>query len=227
LVLDVHVHTTISGDSIITPDSLIRAAKDAGVDGVCITEHGKEKSRIAESLAKKYDFPVFGGLEASTELGDFLVFGIDNYPWIISKARDLKQFVEQRGGVLIAAHPFRSNFYRSAPHSKLTVNEACQDQLLELVDIMEVFNGWSTEAEVLFCTEVSSRLGLNGTGGSDAHIPWQIGSCVTVFENSIRNEAELVAELKRGKFRAEDRRSPELKKDPLNWFSHSLVRERG
>ena len=217
MVLDLHIHTTISGDSIITAENLIKVAKSAGLDGVCITEHGIEKSRIADDLARRYEFPVFGGLEASTELGDILVFGIDSYPRVISKARELKEFVEEAGGVLIAAHPFRSNFSRSSFNPRLTINAACQSQLLQLVEAMEIINGWSTEAEVVFCQEVSEKLSLNGTGGSDAHVPWQIGCCVTIFENSIRSETELVAELKRGKFRAEDRRRPE-QKDPLNWF---------
>ena len=217
MFLDLHIHTTISGDSTITPEILIEAAKRAGLDGVCITEHGIEKSRIAQDLSVKYDFPVLGGLEASTELGDILVFGIDSYPRTIYRARELMEFVNEAGGVLIAAHPFRSSFYRGALLPRLTVEEACKYQLLQLVDAMEVTNGLATEAEVVLCREVSQRLGLSGTGGSDAHIPWQIGCCVTVFENSIRSEAELVAELKRGSFTAEDHRRP-IHKDPLNWF---------
>ena len=217
MILDLHIHTTISGDSTIDPDTLVHVARSAGIDGICITEHGIEKSRIADDLSRKYDFPVFGGMEASTELGDILVFGIDNYPRIISRARELREFVEDKGGVLIAAHPFRSNFYRSSSDSSLTVEDGCQSELLKLVDAMEAINGWSTEAEVAFCQEVSTKLNLNATGGSDAHVPWQIGSCVTVFENNIGSEAELVEELKAGRFKAEDRRRPE-QKNPINWF---------
>jgi len=217
VVFDLHIHTTISGDSIITPDALILAARKAKLDGVCITEHGNQKSTIAEDLSKKYDFPVFGGMEAGTELGDILVFGVDSYPRIISRAREIKEYVEDRGGVLIAAHPFRSKFYRSSLNPGITLEAACQSNVLQLVHAMEMINGWAPEEEVVFCQEVSKKLGLKGTGSSDAHIPKQIGSCVTVFDNSIGNEAELVAELKRGKFKAEDRRLPE-QKDPMNWF---------
>ena len=220
MVLDLHIHTTISGDSIITPEQLIQAAKSAGLDGVCITEHGNVKSQIADDLAEKYGFPVFGGMEASTELGDILVFGVDSYPRSISKAKELKQFVEEAGGVTIAAHPFRANFNRSALHSRPSIDTACQSQLLQLVDAMEVFNGWSTADEVLFCDEVSRKLGLGRTGGSDAHVPWQVGCCVSIFENGIANVAELVAELKRGSFKGEDRRAPE-QKTPMGWFSSS------
>ena len=217
-VLDLHIHTTISGDSLITPEVLFREAKKAGLDGVCITEHGFEKSRIAADLSREYAFPFFAGMEASTELGDILVFGIDSYPRTISRARELKEFVEKGGGVLVAAHPFRSNFNRSSSTpaaSDIALNH--KYQLLRLVDAMEVINGWSSEAEVVHCQKVSEELSLNGTGGSDAHIPVQVGCCVTIFENVIRSEEDLVAELKRGRFRAEDRRLPE-QKGSLNWF---------
>lgn len=217
MVIDLHIHTTISGDSIITPEKLIYAAKNAGLDGVCITEHGIERSRIAEDLALKYDFPVFGGMEASTELGDILVFGIDSYPRSISKASELVEFVEDAGGVLIAAHPFRSNFNGSAFNDRLTFDAGCQSKLLQLVDVMETINGWSTEEEVVFCQEVNNKLGLYGTGGSDAHLPQQVGCCVTVFDNRVANETELTAELQQGRFIAEDRRLAK-QKGAINWF---------
>ena len=218
MIVDLHIHTTISGDSIITPDMLVSAAINAGLDGVCITEHGIEKSRIAQELALEFDFPVFGGMEASTEFGDILIFGIDGYPRVIYKATELVEFVKEAGGVLIAAHPFRSNFGRSTYKNSLSVDAACESRILQLVDAMETFNGWSTEEEAALCQEVSSTLGLKSTGGSDAHIPKQVGCCVTIFEDRIKNEAEFVEALKQGEFTAQDRRNPE-QKGPTNWFS--------
>ncbi|MDY6853642.1 MAG: PHP-associated domain-containing protein [Thermodesulfobacteriota bacterium] len=218
MIVDLHIHTTISGDSIITPDILVPAAINAGLDGVCITEHGIEKSRIAEELAKEFDFPVFGGMEASTEFGDILIFGIDSYPRVIYKAAELVEFVKKAGGVLIAAHPFRNNFGRSTYKNSLSVDAACEHKILQMVDTMETFNGWSTEEESALCQEVSNTLGLNSTGGSDAHIPRQVGCCVTIFENRISDEAEFVKASKSGEFTAQDRRNPK-QKGPTNWFS--------
>ncbi|MDY6834820.1 MAG: PHP domain-containing protein [Chloroflexota bacterium] len=219
MILDLHIHTTMSGDSTIEHENLVQLARNADLDGICITEHGREKSRIANMIDGKHDFPVFGGMEASTDLGDFLIFGVNQCPRNISKAKELKAFVEQEGGVMIAAHPFRSRFLRSARYPKPSVDEACRYEFTQLVDAMEVFNGWSTGEEVLFASKVSKKLKLSGTGGSDAHVPWQVGCCVTIFDRNIRNEAELVTELKRGAFRCEDRRTPEVKKDPTHWFS--------
>lgn len=50
------------------------------------------------------------------------------------------------------------------------------------------------EAEVI--------LGKKGTGGSDAHSTLSVGSCVTVFDNPVKNYAQLLAQLRNGSFHA-------------------------
>jgi hypothetical protein len=42
-----------------------------------------------------------------------------------------------------------------------------------------------------------------GVAGSDAHRIDEIGRCVTIFQKEIRNEQELVEELRAGRFRTE------------------------
>lgn len=221
LIIDLHTHTTPgSPDSLIKPRELVAIARRVGLDAVCITEHGNRKAEGIEELAREYNFLVLGGFEATTELGDILVFGVDSYPRDICRAAELRRFVDEAGGVMIAAHPFRTEITRRAYRmlrDTLTIEKACEREIFRLVDAIEVANGWSVEEEIIFAQEVSSRLALNGTGGSDAHLPTQIGSCVTVFENTIRTEQDLVAELKSGRFRAVDRRSRE-QKNPTHWF---------
>ena len=64
LIIDIHTHTThLSDDSDLTPDDLIVAAKEAGLDAVCITEHDRFWSAEAVTrLSRRHDFPVFPGL---------------------------------------------------------------------------------------------------------------------------------------------------------------------
>lgn len=215
LVIDLHNHTVVgSGDSIIAPEQLIQIAKSKGLDGVCITEHGNKRPEGVEELARKYGFVVIGGMEASTELGDILIFGLESFPRVLHRARDLAQHVREQGGAMVAAHPFRYDLSQK-PWLRMplpiSVEEACQREFLHMVDAMEVANGWATEEDVEFSREVSRRLSLGGTGGSDAHTPKDIGFCVTVFESEIRDDQDLIRELKTGRFWAEDRRTPEQK----------------
>lgn len=208
-----------SADSIIDPEELVTVARKKGLDGLCITEHGVNKSSLASMLAKKYDFIVLGGIEVSTELGDVLIFGLESIPRSMYKASEIRKLVEESGGVMIAAHPFRSDFNRARFINRpiiLNLEDACRRKLFSLVDAMEVANGWTSEEDVNFCQQVSSRLGLRGTGGSDAHMIVQIGCCVTLFANGVEDEETLVRELKGGNFRAEDRRTRE-QKNPSYW----------
>lgn len=222
MIFDLHVHTKDgSPDSSVDPYEVVRVAKERGLDGICITEHGNTKSKLADILREKYDFLVIGGMEASTELGDLLIFGLGSYPRNIYHAAEIKPLVDEVGGVMIAAHPFRSYLgcrLTDDPMLEEKLTEGCKRQVFQMVDAMEVINGWSSREDVLFCQEVSRRLNMRGTGGSDAHMMRQIGCCVTIFNNGIRSEADLIEALKQDKFTAEDRRTWD-QKGYMNWFT--------
>jgi len=221
LIIDLHIHTILgSTDSNIDPDLLVDVARKAGLDGLCITEHGNRRPSGIEALSSKHNFPIWAGMEASTELGDILIFGLDGYPREIYKAADLSKYVREAGGVMVAAHPFRFDLspkpWLKQPQP-LTVEEACKRPFLRLVDAMEVANGWCVEQDVAFCREVSQRLCLPGTGGSDAHVLKDVGICATIFENEIVTDQDLMREINAGRCQASDRRL-ESQKNPLHLY---------
>jgi hypothetical protein len=82
----------------------------------------------------------------------------------------------------------------------MTVEQACKRKVLEFVDAVEVGNGKLSPDENDMARKVAAKLGLPGTGGSDAHRVDEVGQWVTVFEKEIRNERELVQELHAGRF---------------------------
>ncbi|MGD8262822.1 MAG: PHP-associated domain-containing protein, partial [Desulfobacterales bacterium] len=85
---------------------------------------------------------------------------------------------------------------------QMTVEQACTRKMFEFVDAVEIGNGKLSDEENTMAREVAAKLGLPGTGGSDAHRVDEIAKWVTVFEKDIRNEDELVAELHAGRFTA-------------------------
>ena len=223
MIFDLHVHTRPgSGDSCIAYKDLATWAEHRGLDGICLTEHGWEKTGVAERLSEEYGFPILEGIEASTDLGDILIYGVESIPEEYRRAAELRQFVTREGGVMFAAHPFRVEVTRAIQCGvtpSLTVDEVLCYPLLGLVDGLEVANGWCLPEDIAFCQVVCDRAELKGIGGSDAHLTHQIGGCVTVFENSIHSEADQVAELKKGAFYAEDRRNEESRK-PEWWLAN-------
>ena len=204
--IDLHTHTVYgSGCSHINPSELVEQAKKAGLDGVCITEHNQlwERDRI-EKLVEKHDFLVIGGVEVQTECGEILCFGLHETVRWVRRAEDLRRMVDRASGFMIAAHPFRGyglilDSYHP-PEDGIDVEAGSRLPIMQYVDAMEAFNGWDYRREWEFSLAVSERLGLKGTGGSDAHKLLHTGVCYTIFERPIRNEPEFLAELKAGRF---------------------------
>jgi len=204
--IDLHTHTVYgSGCSHIDPSDLVKQAKHLGLDGICITEHNQlwDPERI-ERLTRKHDFPVIGGVEVTTEYGDILVFGLHEPVRWVRYAEDLRNMVDRSNGFMIAAHPFRNQRMNLDSHSVfvggIDIETGSTFPVLQYVDAIEAFNGWAYRREWQFTLAVGKHLGLKGTGGSDAHKLLQTGVCYTIFENRIRNEQDLLTELKTGRF---------------------------
>ena len=78
----------------MTPDQLMIAAKKAGLDGVCITEHDRIWSPDeARRLADLHNIQVFRGVEITTTGGDIVVFGLEEEPDRMWTPAELKEKV--------------------------------------------------------------------------------------------------------------------------------------
>jgi histidinol phosphatase-like PHP family hydrolase len=80
MIIDLHVHTRVlSPCSNIDPECAIIEAKKIGLDGLCFTEHEKMwKTEDLDILSKKWNFPLFRGVEVEIRDGHILVFGLEN-----------------------------------------------------------------------------------------------------------------------------------------------------
>ena len=145
-------------------------------------------------------------------MGHILVFGLRSYVNGIHRVTELRKAVDRVGGVMVSAHPFR-NLFNQRPHNynllfkdpnelPETAQQASSHPLFELVDAIEVANGSNTDYENRFALKVAKRLGLGGTGGSDAHSSQGLGSCATVFDGHIGSEEDLIEALRSGAYSA-------------------------
>lgn len=104
----VHVHTGASADGSGDVDRVARAAREAGLDFVVISDHNTDASLGIDSY--RQGVLVLGGLEKSTDAGHAVVLGIRDLPFrldgdpatVVRDAADL-------GGFVIAAHPTSSH----------------------------------------------------------------------------------------------------------------------
>lgn len=208
MILDLHIHTSWhSSDSNLSPQELIHEARRLGLDGVVVTEHDRCWDRFrAREVAEEHGFLLLRGMEVSTDLGHILVCGLDEYVSGIQRAEKLRQVVDDAGGVMIAAHPFRRAFTPDFRHGKeptpQSLLEAARRPIFDLLDGVEVCNGGSIDRENKFAMQVCDHLGLAATGGSDAHSELGIGCYATQFDDPIRTEADVIAALKQKRCRA-------------------------
>ena len=82
----------------------------------------------------------------------------------------------------------------------MSVDQACKKKALQYVNAVEIRNGKVTVQDNEMARKVAERLELPGTGGSDAHNLDDIGTYVTVFEQDIQDDRQLVAALHGGIF---------------------------
>jgi len=185
----------------MSPDELMIAAKRAGLDGVCITEHNRMwRAEQAEDLSRRHGLAVFRGMEVTTTGGDILVFGFEQEPGgMVSPAR-LRKEVDAAGAVAIAAHPFRGFLLFGFGALDMGLDDAVRNPTFGQVHGLEICNGRVTVEENNFARRVAETMGLLGIGGSDAHESSSVGSCVTKFDDFIENERQLVEALLSGRF---------------------------
>jgi predicted metal-dependent phosphoesterase TrpH len=202
--IDLHIHTSPrSACSYIDPLELIQEAQRLNLDGICLTEHQVLwDSGDVEKLAHEGGIKIFRGNEFTTNQGDILVFGLYKDIKELLMIQQLSEEVRMADGFMIAAHPFRGFKTFGIGQLQMTVEQACNRKVLEFVDAIEIGNGKLSPDENDMARKVAEKLGLPGTGGSDAHRVDEVGKWLTVFEKEIQDENQLVEELHAGRFRA-------------------------
>lgn len=213
MLIDLHTHSyPRSDDSFMGADELIDAAKTTGLDGICLTEHDHfwSMAEIRE-LSQRHSFLVLPGCEINTDDGHMVVFGLHRYVFGLHKPAFVRQLVERLGGVIIAAHPYRHRFLEEPGRKPEVRSEmlerAAGDGFFHLCDAIEGINGRANPLENQFSNDLGSRLDMRTTAGSDAHRVSQVGKAATEFQAAITGLADLVRELKSGRFRAVDLRN--------------------
>ncbi len=190
MIIDFHLHQNLhSSDSRLDLVQAIELAKSRGLSGICVTDHDDMGyTAFAEKISQQTGFKIFVGVEIYTLDGDLLCFGIDHLPEKRMSAQDTIDFVNARGGVTIAAHPYRNN------------NRGLGDKMKEVVGLgaIEAYNG-RTDAFSNFKAGMTARaLNLPLTGGSDAHTNEEVGNFATRVLHDVETMSDLVYAIKNG-----------------------------
>jgi len=159
----------------------LKVSKKKGMDGIGVTDHFTIKGGLAvKKLNKDKNFEIIIGSEISTNFGDVLVFCLNKD----IKSREFFSVVDEarkQDALIVIPHPFRKSLNKN--HTFGYPIEKVKNK----IDGVECFN-----ARMLPFgdNEKAQRLALKhniaGTGGSDAHFRFEIGSAYTVFDGDFR-----------------------------------------
>jgi predicted metal-dependent phosphoesterase TrpH len=186
--LDLHVHSKYSHDGVSSPREIVAAALALGLDGVAICDHNVFRAHEEAKELAPHGFVIIPGVEYSTDFGHVLALFVSGMYSVEYSERGLCSLSELRaaadadGALLVAAHPFRHR--GTAP-----------PELFELTDGVETLNSRDdarepqNEAKAITAAE---KYGKFITGGSDAHIPREIGACYTILPDGLERAPEAV-----------------------------------
>lgn len=167
MLVDFHVHTMASEDSLAAPAQLIDAARRRGLDRIVITDH----NTIAGALTAQALDPglVIVGEEIMTTRGEILAaFVTQEIPPGLSPQETIRRLREQ-GAFVSVSHPF--DRMRSGGWELSDLLE-----IAPLVDALEIFNArciwpeFNRQAQAF-----AQQHHLSGTAGSDAHALSEVG----------------------------------------------------
>ena len=207
-VFDIHLHTKVFSDcSFIDPADLIQRAVQLRLHGIALTEHGvrwpDEKFDQLRRLADPHGLILINGQEilASSPRngmeGEFLVFGLRKSLVGSFSAGELAERVHGEGGIFIAAHPYKLS--RGGKHHYYGAGNLIYGLSL---DALELYHPGHNERALAKIRKAMEELGLPGTGSSDAHKIFEVGSFVTLFENEIQGEEDFIREIRGGRIGA-------------------------
>ena len=212
MLIDLHTHSyPHSDDSFMSVDELIEGSKSLGLDAICLTDHDAFwTTEQIDDLSNSHNFLIIPGCEINTEAGHVLVFGLSKYEFGMHKPEFLQACVDKAGGAMIAAHPYRRRFIEE-PAEKPGVREemlerAGGDEFFQMCQGLEALNGRGLSIQNQFSMDLGGMLSVSMTAGSDAHKVEQIGTVATEFERPVSCLADLIKELRAGRFHPVDLR---------------------
>jgi hypothetical protein len=203
MLIDIHVRTGFLRDETIHVPDFIRAAEEAGLDGLVFCERNSlDAWELIQDYAADTKLKLLAGAEVESNVGRLLLFfpnpaeapAIAN--WLIGPdgRADIDEVLEKvpaAGGIVVAAQPYRRT-QDSAPMGDVVLR-------LHGLSAIEIFeNGIGAHMGDL-AMEATDRLHLPGLGGSGfVTAPEELGRFATYFLNPVETEADLVAQIQAG-----------------------------
>lgn len=190
--VDLHCHTSVSFDSLASPESVVRAAAARGITHLAITDHDRIEGALRARAAAPAGLTVIVGEEVRTADGDLIALFLERAVAPGRPAAETIAEVRAQGGLVGIPHPF--DRFRGS-----MLKDPRLEAIGGLVDWVETHNarivaGSGNEK----AAEFARAAGLPGVAVSDAHTVIEVGVAYTVLQGDPSTPAGLLAALATG-----------------------------
>ena len=178
---DLHVHTTYSSDSVITPKELVFYAKKRGLTAVAVTDHNQVESAL--KIAKETNFLIIPGTEVSSLHGHIVGLNVsERIPKGLATDETVDR-IHEAGGIAIACHPF------------VLLKGSIGKHVSGKFDAVETINAsaFPFNKATRKANQLAERLRLPKVAGTDAHYGPVIGQAYTLIDSEANVEAVVKA----------------------------------
>jgi len=190
--LDLHNHTSFSGDGVMTPGELLDAARARGIGCIAVTDHNTVRGALQALALSEADrsLPrVIPGIELATQAGEVIGLFIEEDIRSGLSLNEAVGSIRSRGGLVYLPHPY--DVFRHG-----AVSRGARATAAELSDIVEVVNGRSLGP--VAAGKAAGLAGQHGKprgAGSDAHHRMEVGRAYVVVKEQPSRDTlvELVA----------------------------------
>jgi predicted metal-dependent phosphoesterase TrpH len=205
--VDLHVHTRRFSPCAesLDPEDLAVAMYRSGLDGLVIAEHdhlwpADDIARLNCGLNRRR---IYRGVEVSSCNGHFLVIGLDGLDGIRPGIGiyDLIGAIDAQQAAIIWAHPYFHYGNIATPLKGFEMPRG--------LHAVEAASGVTHGKESAATRALARRMGWATVGGSDAHVPGQVGCAYTLLDDLPADEKHLAAAIRRGRCAA--RHNPKRK----------------
>jgi len=199
---DLHIHTVSSPDGHCTVESVIKMAKERGLDAVAITDHDTTASASKAVSLKDSPVLIIPGIEVSTADGHILVLGTTKEYIKGKPAEETIEEAKKDGCLVILPHPFHK--FR---HAVGLTNPDC----MKLVDAIEAYNSrYYTKTSNERAAAVARSLNKPIIAGSDAHECEFVGYGQNIINADEKSVEGILSAIKAGKITAECTQTPPI-----------------
>ncbi len=188
ILADLHMHTSFSSDCATTPEEMLRACQECGLETIAITDHNTIAGAIEVGRLAPPHMHVIAGEEIKTTAGEIIgLFLKEEIPRGLSIEETIQR-IKQQGGLVYVPHPFDP--LHLTPTYELLARNAADIDIIEVYNPRITFSAFNEKAKRL-----ALKYDIPAGAGSDCHVPQGVGTAMLSLRK-FRTPQQLLSSLR-------------------------------